>query len=178
MRRVKILSNSYIVPITMDGPIVSPITIDDKTVYDIVRRGYNVIEVNENIGKSVKLTTKNFNDPNRFNDLIPEKPVFTPTGSDIDGVATPVVPISSNITTAPTPAAVNKINESKNLSRAERKAKRREEEAARKAAEKAAAEAAVTETPVEQPVEETAPVVEEPAAPVETVEETSKGDPA
>lgn len=135
MRKVKILTNGYIMPITMDGPIVSPILVDDSTTFDLVRRGYDVIEVSPFDGSTVKLTISNFNDANRFNNITPAKPVFTPTGSEVDGVATPVVPISSNITSAPTPAAINNINESKNLTKAERKAKRRAEEAARKAAE-------------------------------------------
>ena len=157
MRKVKILTNGYIMPITMDGPIVSPIVVDDKTAFDLVRRGYDVVEVSQFDGSTVKLTTANFNDNNRFSNLIPGKPVFTPTGSAVNGVATPVVPVSSNITSAPTPNAISNINESKNLTRAERKAKRRAEEAARKAAEAADAEAPATEevnaeeTPAEVP---------------------------
>ena len=167
MRKVKILTNGYIMPITMDGPIVSPIVVDDKTAFDLVRRGYDVVEVSQFDGSNVKLTTANFNDNNRFSNLIPEKPVFTPTGSAVDGVATPVVPVSSNITSAPTPNAISNINESKNLTRAERKAKRRAEEAARKAAEAAEADTPATE---EVAVEETTevPATEEV---VETTEE-------
>ena len=162
MRKIKILTNGYIMPITMDGPIVSPIVVDDKTVFDLVRRGYDVTEVSQFDGSTVKLTVKNFNDPNRVNSLIPAKPVFTPTGSEVDGVARPVVPISSNITAAPTPNAINNVNESKTLTKAERKAKRRAEaEAARKAAEEAASEVKV-DTDV---TEDTAADVEE--APVE-----------
>lgn len=167
MRKVKILTNGYIMPITMDGPIVSPIVVDDKTAFDLVRRGYDVVEVSQFDGSIVKLTTANFNDANRFSNLIPEKPVFTPTGSAVNGVATPVVPVSSNITSAPTPNAISNINESKNLTRAERKAKRRAEEAARKAAEAAEVDTPATE---EVAVEETAevPATEEV---VETTEE-------
>ena len=151
----------------MDGPIVSPIVVDDKTTFDLVRRGYDVVEVSQFDGSTVKLTTANFNDNNRFSNLIPEKPVFTPTGSAVNGVATPVVPVSSNITSAPTPNAISNINESKNLTRAERKAKRRAEEAARKAAEAAEADTPATE---EVAVEETTevPATEEV---VETTEE-------
>ena len=168
MRRVKILTNGYIMPITMDGPIVSPIAIDDRTVFNLVRRGYNVVEVDTANAKSVKLTIDNFNDPNRFGETVPVQPIFTTTGAAIDGEATPVIPVSDNMPIAPTPAAINQINESKTLSRAERKAKRREEEAKKKAAaeeaKKKEAEAAVEVAAEPENVVETT----EPAA--ETVE--------
>lgn len=152
MRRIKISNLGYIMPLRMDGPIVSPILLDDQLVFDLVRRNYDVTEVSQFDGSSVKLTLTNVNDPNRFNNLTPAKPVFTPTGSEVVGTAKPVVPVSSNITSAPTPAAINDINESKNLTKAERKAKRRAEEAARRAAEAA-------DAPVEDNTESTETMV-------------------
>lgn len=150
MRKVKILNNGYIEPISMDGPVVSPIVVDDRTVFDLVKRGYEVVEVAIGMNKTTKLTLANINDPNRFNDLVGNNPVFTPTGKALDGVATPVTPISANVTAAPTPVAITRVNEAQHLTKAERKAKRREEEAAKRAAEEAntetAAEDANTDT--------------------------------
>ena len=60
-RQVTITNITYITPIQMDGPIVTPMTLSESIVRDLVRRGYNVLqEVN---GTQVKLTPFNFNNP-------------------------------------------------------------------------------------------------------------------
>lgn len=60
-RQVTITNITYITPIQMDGPIVTPMTLSENIIRDLIRRGYNVIqEVN---GTPVKLTMSNFNNP-------------------------------------------------------------------------------------------------------------------
>ena len=60
-RQVTITNITYITPIQMDGPIVTPLTLSESIVRDLVRRGYNVYQ--EVDGTQVKLTPYNFNHP-------------------------------------------------------------------------------------------------------------------
>ena len=64
-RKVKIMDAKYISPLQMYGPIVQPMILSEGIVYDLVRKLYNVIEIDANKSE-LKLTLLNFNDPNRF----------------------------------------------------------------------------------------------------------------
>ena len=60
-RKVTISNITYISPIQMDGPIVTPLTLSESIVRDLVRRGYTVIE--EVNGYKIRLTPCNFDNP-------------------------------------------------------------------------------------------------------------------
>lgn len=61
MRKVTISNITYISPIQMDGPIVTPLALSESIVRDLVRKGYTVIE--EVNGYKVRLTPFNFDNP-------------------------------------------------------------------------------------------------------------------
>ena len=76
-RKVKIMDSKYISPLQMYGPIIQPMALNESIVYDLVRRLYNVQEVDSNKNE-VKLTIVNFNDPNRFKTTTEPVKVSTP----------------------------------------------------------------------------------------------------
>lgn len=138
-RKVKILNNAYIRELTMDGPIMTPVVLDDNIVYNMVIRGYAVEEINPSLNKSIRLTLANFSDPNRFGETA-SVPLAKPEGSPVVEVATPVTTVSSN---GPVVAANVASEEAKpHMTKAEKKEARR----------KAAAEAAARVNEVNQTV--------------------------
>lgn len=180
-RKITISNMDYIASIGTYGPIVTPTYFDEKKVYSLVIRNYDVTEYSDNPvtkGKTVKLTVHNFYDPKRFHDNT-VKPVDTTniTGSPAAGRATavnavaPATPVGipdvpeEKPAETPVEAKTIPINPGNNgkLSNKQRK------ELARKAAAERAAMNANTEKAVEEPVTdaveatETTEVKEEPA---------------
>lgn len=66
MRYIKIDYNGYIYPIRMNGPIVTPLLMDEKVAMDAVISGYRCTEVDVKNNKEVKLTIDNFYKDDRF----------------------------------------------------------------------------------------------------------------
>lgn len=156
-RKVKILNNAYIRDLTMDGPIMTPIVLDDNVVYNMVIRGYVVEEVNPSLNKTIRLTTANFNDPNRFGETV-SVPLAKPEGSPVVEVATPVATVSAN---SPIVAATDSNDIKPHMTKAEKKEARR----------KAAAEAAAKLAEVNNAISANDTTAEEPTTDT-TVEET------
>lgn len=172
-RLVTVHNNDWIAPLSMYGPIVSPRYYNEELVKKLVFKGYTVREYPTPIMKSavkyITLTTKNFDDPQRFNpnneDITPTELKTAFTGIPASGTAkavnpiaadapvpTPTTEIDHNASPVETPAAVVIPN---GLSKNERKKlarQQREAEAAARAA-KAAEEAAKAEA--QEKVEET-----------------------
>ena len=126
MRKVTINTRGYIAPLFQDGPIVMPITIDDSTVLELVRRGYSVFEVNTNLNKKIQLTMSNINSQTRFSDAS-ATPVPS-IGTSINGIGTPVAPTTGSTTPIVQPVAVDTATaavDTSKLTKAERKALRR-----------------------------------------------------
>lgn len=82
-RKIKVMDAKYISPLQMYGPIIHPMTVNESIAYNLVRKLYNVVEVNSDKNE-VKLTILNFNNPNRF-DTTPKasKPVHSEEKPDI-----------------------------------------------------------------------------------------------
>lgn len=66
MRYIKIDYDGYIYPIRMNGPIVTPLAMDEKVAMEIVVKGYRCTEVDVKNNKEVKLTLDNFYKDDRF----------------------------------------------------------------------------------------------------------------
>ena len=64
LRKVRILDSTFITPIQMEGPVVTPLPLTTPVIFDLVRRGYQVVE---NIdGQDVRLTLVNVKDPRKY----------------------------------------------------------------------------------------------------------------
>lgn len=63
-RIIKVTNITYIAPLQIDGPIVNPISVSEKTVKELVRKGYTVIEKVD--GQDVVLNALNVNDPKGY----------------------------------------------------------------------------------------------------------------
>ena len=174
VRLITVHNLDWITPLKMYGPIVSARYFSEDLVKKLVYAGYDVKEyptpVDKATVKSIKLTTANFDDRNRFNpdkkDMSTEALNNAITGTPIDGTAkavsqlTPDMPVDTGkaVETTTQASPVNIIpnglskNERKRLARQQREA-----EAVAKAA-KAAEEAARAEAEAtEQTATETAP---------------------
>lgn len=66
MRYLKIDYNGYIFPIRTNGPIVTPLAMDEKVALKAVISGYRCTEVDLTTKKEVKLTVENFYKEDRF----------------------------------------------------------------------------------------------------------------
>lgn len=64
LRKVRILDSTFITPIQMEGPIVTPLPLTTPVIFDLVRRGYKVIENVD--GQDVRLTVVNVKDPRKY----------------------------------------------------------------------------------------------------------------
>ena len=169
-RLIKVTDASYVFPLRQFGPIVTPTYVTESIVYNMVRRGHTVIEIDPlNRSRQVKLTTTNFYQKDRFapKDTTPKVDNTALIGKDLTGVATKVNTIPKDRVVAEEIEEITRID-SENittpkttpLSRAERKRlakEKRKEEAAAAAA--AAEEATATEDNTPEVTEE--PVVEE-----------------
>ena len=64
LRKVRILDSTFITPIQMEGPVVTPLPLTTPVIFDLVRRGYQVVE---NIdGQDIRLTLVNVKDPRKY----------------------------------------------------------------------------------------------------------------
>ena len=63
-RYIRVSNITYISPLQMEGPIVSPIPVSDSVVKELVRRGYNVTELIN--GEAIKLNNSNVMDPLKY----------------------------------------------------------------------------------------------------------------
>ena len=64
LRKVRILDSTFITPIQMEGPVVTPLPLQTPVIFDLVRRGYQVVE---NIdGQDIRLTLVNVKDPRKY----------------------------------------------------------------------------------------------------------------
>lgn len=64
LRKVRILDSTFITPIQMEGPVVTPLPLTTPVIFDLVRRGYHVVE---NIdGQDIRLTLVNVKDPRKY----------------------------------------------------------------------------------------------------------------
>ena len=66
MRYIKIDYNGYIFPIKTNGPIVTPLAMDEKVALRAVIDGYRCTEVDIKSKKEAKLTIENFYNADRF----------------------------------------------------------------------------------------------------------------
>lgn len=175
LRLLKITDTSYIFPLRQFGPIPTPTYITESVAYNMVQRGYSVIEVDPlDRSRQVKLTTSNFYQKDRFapKSSAPKVDNTALTGKDLTGVATKVNTIPKNRVVEEDLESMNNATTNDNvnlrdntaipsspLSRAERKrlAKEKRKEAAAAAA--AVADSADSEVENEA-VEETIPATE------------------
>ena len=114
-RNVTIKNITYITPIQMDGPIVTPMTLSESIVKELVRRGYNVYE--KIGGNNVRLTLANFNNPTSFVRKQDAPAVTTPTTKPKvpDKRFSNNAPVVANAPTpTPRPAEVPKAEETTN----------------------------------------------------------------
>lgn len=106
-RRIKVMDATYISPLQMYGPIVSPMNISEGIAYDLVRKLYTVIEVSPT-NKELKLTILNFHNPDRFGEPVAEtikkteapkveKPVVMATKPEVKKEAPAPVIVPDNI---------------------------------------------------------------------------------
>lgn len=106
-RRIKVMDATYISPLQMYGPIVSPMNISEGIAYDLVRKLYTVIEVSPT-NKELKLTVMNFYNPDRFGEPVAEtikkieapkaeKPVVMATKPEVKKEAPTPVIVPDNI---------------------------------------------------------------------------------
>lgn len=70
-RWIKVRNITYISPLQIDGPIVTPLKVSSKIVRELVRKGYDVIERID--GKDIKLNSSNVDDPLSYVDKLPKK---------------------------------------------------------------------------------------------------------
>ena len=64
LRKVRILDSTFITPIQMEGPVVTPLPLTTPVIFDLVRRGYQVVENVD--GQDVRLTLVNVKDPRKY----------------------------------------------------------------------------------------------------------------
>lgn len=175
-RKITVSNMQYIAPIGTYGPVITPTFFDEKIVYSLVMKNYDVTEYSTNPetkGKTVKLNIHNFYDAKRFHDST-VKPVNTTniTGAPAAGRATavnvvaPETPVTVPTQTEETPAEVTveeKATPITPVNAGKLSNKQRKELARKAAAEKAAAaaEAAKAASTTEEVVPET--IVETPA---------------
>ena len=129
MRTITISTRGYIAPLLQDGPIVTPIRVDDPTVFDMIRKGYNVFEHSTSLNKSIRLNTVNFDSPTRFTDSS-ETPAPS-IGTEINGLGAPIAMVTGSTTPIVQPASVDTATaavDMSKLTKAERKALRRANE--------------------------------------------------
>ena len=64
LRKVRILDSTFITPIQMEGPVVTPLPLTTPVIFDLVRRGYQVVENVD--GQDIRLTLVNVKDPRKY----------------------------------------------------------------------------------------------------------------
>lgn len=110
MRYIKIDYNGYIYPIRMNGPIVTPLLMDEKVAMDTVISGYRCTEVDVKAKKEIKLTIDNFYKDDRFgikSAKIPNTPKI-----DVEYAEVKTVKLSNDSSTEPAKAEIEKsLNE-------------------------------------------------------------------
>jgi hypothetical protein len=61
IRKITVSNTTYISPLRMDGPIVTPLGVPENIVYDMVRKGYKVYD--HTFGSPILLTYYNMRNP-------------------------------------------------------------------------------------------------------------------